>query len=209
MLKNMKIGRKLALGFALVLSLMAVVSTAGYWGLETVAALARDILTVRSQLVEHSQRARADTLGLRRFEKDYFLNIGDREKEAEYLGKWKDQKQRLLGQLDTLEKLVQTDADRDVLRRGLAASEVVAASAGRAAKELPAAARGLAERHAERLRPLRAKARAALELIRSRRAEEIDARDLYDEPDAATEQAERDDRDWQTQMDLLSMRLSD
>src|SRR3974390_1314462 len=82
--------------------------------------------------------------------------------------------------------------DRDVLRRGLAASQVVAASAGRAAKELPAAARGLAERHAERLRPLRAKARAALELIRSRRAEEIDARDLYDEPDAATEQAERD-----------------
>ena len=99
--------------------------------------------------------------------------------------------------------------DRDVLRRGLAASEVVAASAGRAAKELPAAARGLAERQAERLRPLRAKARAALEHIRSRPAEEIDSRDLYDEPDGATEQAERDDRDWRTQMDLLSTRLSD
>ena len=99
--------------------------------------------------------------------------------------------------------------DRDVLRRGLAASEVVAASAGRGAKELPPAARGLAERCAETLRPLRPKARAALDHIRSRPAEEIDTRDLYDEPDGATEQADRDDRDWRTEMDLLSMRLSD
>jgi hypothetical protein len=99
--------------------------------------------------------------------------------------------------------------DRDVLRRALAASEVVAASGGKAAEELPAAARSLAERCADRLRPLRAKARGALERIRSRPAGEIDARDVYDEPDGATEQAERDDRDWRTQMDLLSMRLSD
>jgi hypothetical protein len=99
--------------------------------------------------------------------------------------------------------------DKDVLRRALAASEVVAASAGKAAEELPAAARSLAERCADRLRPLRAKARGALERIRSRPAGEIDARDVYDEPDGATEQAERDDRDWRTQMDLLSLRLSD
>jgi len=99
--------------------------------------------------------------------------------------------------------------DPGILRRGLAASEVVAASAGRAAEELPAAARSLAERCADRLRPLRAKARHALEHIRARPEQEIDARDLYDEPDGATESAEREDRDWRTQMDLLSMRLSD
>jgi hypothetical protein len=99
--------------------------------------------------------------------------------------------------------------DPGVLRRGLAASEVVAASTGRPAEKLPDAARGLAERCGEELRSLREKARTALERIRGRPAEEIDARDLYDEPDGATEQAERDDRDWRTDMDLLSMRLSD
>jgi len=99
--------------------------------------------------------------------------------------------------------------DPGVLRRGLAASEVVAASVGRPAEELPDAARGLAERCADALRPLREKARRALERIRTRPTEEIDPRDLYDEPDGATEHAERDDRDWRTQMDLLSMRLSD
>ena len=117
MLKNIKIARKLALGFGLVLSLMGVVSGAGYWGLETVAGLAREILSVRSPLVEHSQRARANTLGLRRFEKDYFLNIGAPEKQADYLAKWKDQRQRLVERLDVLDKLAQNDADRDTVRR--------------------------------------------------------------------------------------------
>jgi len=99
--------------------------------------------------------------------------------------------------------------DPGVLRRGLAASEVVAASAGQPAKELPEAARSLAERCGDTLRSLRGKARTALERIRARPPDEIDARDLYDEPDGATEQAARDDREWRTQMDLLTMRLSD
>ncbi len=116
MLKDMKIGKRLALAFGLVLALMGCVSFAGYWGLETVAGLAREILTESSPLVEHSQRARANTLGLRRFEKDYFLNIGSPEKEADYLAKWKDQKKRLDERLDELEKLAQSDADRDTVR---------------------------------------------------------------------------------------------
>jgi methyl-accepting chemotaxis protein len=115
MLNDMKIGKRLALAFGLVLTLMGIVSAAGYWGLETVTDLARDILKVRSPLVEHSQRARAHTLGLRRFEKDYFLNIGAPEKQAEYLVKWKDQKKRLEEQLDDLQKLAQTDVDRDTI----------------------------------------------------------------------------------------------
>jgi len=81
MLKDMKIGKRLALAFGLVLALMGTVSAAGYWGLETVAGLAREILKVSSPLVEHSQRARANTLGLRRYEKDYFLNIGRRRRK--------------------------------------------------------------------------------------------------------------------------------
>jgi methyl-accepting chemotaxis protein len=116
MLKDMRIGRRLGLAFGLVLALMGTVSAAGYWGLETVAGLAREILNVSSPLVEHSQRARANTLGLRRFEKDYFLNIGSAEKEADYLAKWKDQMKRLDERLDELEKLTQADADRDTVR---------------------------------------------------------------------------------------------
>jgi methyl-accepting chemotaxis protein len=81
-----------------------------------VAGLAHEILKVSSPLVEHSERARATTLGLRRFEKDYFLNIGSPDKEADYLAKWKDQKKRLEERLDELERLAQSESDREIVR---------------------------------------------------------------------------------------------
>jgi len=97
----------------------------------------------------------------------------------------------------------------ETARQALAASEVVAASIGRPSSALPASAHGLANRCAEVLRPLRARARAAVERIRSERGPTTDARDLYDEPDGWSEHADADARDWRTEMDLLSMRLAD
>ena len=69
-MKNLKIGKRLTLAFGLVLGLMALVAAAGYWGLTSTGALASRIVTVDSPLVEHSQRARANTLGLRRYRQD-------------------------------------------------------------------------------------------------------------------------------------------
>jgi CHASE3 domain sensor protein len=112
--KNLKIGKRLTLAFGFVLGMMALVAAAGYWGLQSTGALATRIVTVDSPLVEHSQRARANTLGLRRYEKDYFLNIGSAEKEADYLAKWDEQFKRLDERLDILETLA-TGEDKDTL----------------------------------------------------------------------------------------------
>ncbi len=116
MLKHMRIGKRLTLGFGLVLVMMALVASAGYWGLESTATLALRILNVDSPLVEHSQRARANTLGMRRFEKDYFLNIGSPEKEAEYLAKWEDQRKRLEERLAQLDGIVTDDVGKETIR---------------------------------------------------------------------------------------------
>jgi methyl-accepting chemotaxis protein len=116
MLKDVKIGKRLALGFGLVLVLMGGVSAAAYWGIETTEGLAREVLTVESPLVEHSQMARAHTLALRRFEKDYFLNIGSPDEEAAYLAKWKEQREALDQQLGELEKLTREPADLESIR---------------------------------------------------------------------------------------------
>ena len=96
----------------------------------------------------------------------------------------------------------------ETARAGLAASEVVAASLGAPAPGLPAPARTLAERCAPRLRALRDRARAAVERIHHG-PPSGDPSDLWDEPDAATEQADADARDWRTEMDLLTRRLAD
>lgn len=111
-MKNLKIGTRLALAFGLVLGLMALVVAIGYLGLQSAGELATRIVAIDSPLVEHSQAARADTLGLRRYEKDYFLNLGSAEKKAEYLAKWEEQLKRLRGRLDSLESLTARPDDR-------------------------------------------------------------------------------------------------
>ena len=116
MLKDVKIGRRLALAFGSVLLLTGAVCAASYWGLQTMDTMAREVLKVAYPLVAQSQQARASTLALRRFEKDGFLNIGNAEKEAEYLDKWTEQKQGLDESLAALDKLVQNDTDRETVR---------------------------------------------------------------------------------------------
>jgi methyl-accepting chemotaxis protein len=116
MLKHMRIGNRLSLGFGLVLTMMALVAAAGYWGLRSSSELTTRIVKVDSPLVEHSQRARANTLGLRRFEKDYLLNMGARDKQTDYMTKWEDQRQRLEERLAQLESLVTVDEDRETVR---------------------------------------------------------------------------------------------
>ena len=116
MLKNLTIGRRLGAAFATLGLLTAGVAGAGYWGTREAADMARDVITVESPLVEHSQRARANTLGLRRFEKDVFLNIAAPEKVAEYAEKWKDQKARLDERLAVLETLETVPEEKDALK---------------------------------------------------------------------------------------------
>jgi len=115
MLKNLPIGKRLGLAFGTLLTLMLGVAGAGYWGLHDTARLARQVLDLDSPLVEQSQRARANTLGLRRFEKDVFLNIATPAKVDEYVDKWTDQQRRLGERLQELDHLLAGSPDRDVV----------------------------------------------------------------------------------------------
>ena len=104
MFKHLTIGKRLSFAFAGVLCFVILVAVAGFWGLGRAVQTTLGILSGEAKLVEHSLEARASTLGLRRFEKDYFLNIGEKQKEAEYMEKWTKQRERLVEHLDVLEK---------------------------------------------------------------------------------------------------------
>jgi len=116
MLKNMTIGKRLALGFGLLLALVALVAGSGYRSTRLASSLAMRVLKVESPLVEHSQRVRANTLGMRRFEKDVFLNMATPEKVAEYVTKWKDQRDRMLERIAVLDSLETEDSGKAVIR---------------------------------------------------------------------------------------------
>jgi methyl-accepting chemotaxis protein len=116
MLKNMMIGKRLGLAFGLLLALMLGMAAVGYVGTRSATAVAMRILKIESPLVEHSQRARANTLGLRRFEKDVFLNIGNAEKVADYAAKWTTERGKLEARLATLDSLEADPAGQRIIQ---------------------------------------------------------------------------------------------
>jgi methyl-accepting chemotaxis protein len=123
----MAIGKRMALAFGLVLASMIAVAIVGYWGLSVTAALARRLITVDAALVGHSQRALTSTLGMRRYEKDLYLNIGDLAKVTDYAGKWTIEHDRLVDELEALDRLATSDEDHAAvasMRKDLAPYEV-------------------------------------------------------------------------------------
>ncbi|MBI5740183.1 MAG: MCP four helix bundle domain-containing protein [Nitrospirae bacterium] len=117
MLKNMKIGTRLMLGFGMVLALLLIIGGSGYWGVNSLEDETINMLRGEAQIAQHSARARANILGMRRYEKDTFLNIGSREKEAEYLGKWKEQYDHMSARLSDLEKVALHQDDKDAVKQ--------------------------------------------------------------------------------------------
>jgi len=104
MLQNMKIGKRLMAGFALLVVLMFCLSGLAWWGVASISGTTLHILHGDAHIAEHSARARANVLGLRRFEKDVFLNIENSDKVSNYLKEWQDEHNSLHARLDDLEK---------------------------------------------------------------------------------------------------------
>jgi len=124
MFRNLKIGTRLILAFGLLLLFMAAAAGAGYWGMGAIGNETLDMLRTDAKLERASGRAQVSTLELRRFEKDTFLNLADRQTMDDYLTKWNDQRQHLANHLDDIEKYSVRKEDKD--RVALMRSEVAA-----------------------------------------------------------------------------------
>ncbi len=127
-MKNLRMGVRLGLAFFIMLLIVGAVATSGYWGMQTVAQVTHEMLAGDAKMSHFADGAHAKVLGLRRFEKDYFLNLGDAEKDLEYLGKWKTEHDALLGELRELARLADDDADKKAIE--VANRELEAYSAG-------------------------------------------------------------------------------
>jgi len=115
--RDMKIGTRLMGGFGLVLLVLLVVGGAGYWGVRTVADKTTNMLRTDATISEHASRARANIVGLRRYEKDIFLNVGNKEKEGTYIKDWKEQQEHLALRLADLEKAVYLPEEKDMVAK--------------------------------------------------------------------------------------------
>jgi methyl-accepting chemotaxis protein len=126
MLKNMNIGMRLSLGFGIIVVLLVGIVITGYWGVNSMSDSTVKMIQGDATISEHASRARANVNAMRRFEKDLFLNIGDKVKEDDYLKKWTEQHDHLTKRLDDLDKVVTDSHEKDevkTMRSELAAYE--------------------------------------------------------------------------------------
>src|SRR5437868_2570667 len=114
MFSRFKIGTRIAGGFAAVVVLLLVVAALGLWGNSQMAASEANL-----QLQSRAQKAESLALELRRFEKDYLLNMGDAGKQTEYADKWKAQAVAMRAELAALAGMVE-GKDRDTVTQMIA-----------------------------------------------------------------------------------------
>jgi methyl-accepting chemotaxis protein len=112
MLKNMSVGKRLAIGFGLIVAILISMALSGYLGLEAITRETLRVLNGDAKVVTLSARVKATTLELRRFEKDTELNMDDPQVRMDYVSKWRAQQQKLHDVLSELDKFQLSAEDK-------------------------------------------------------------------------------------------------
>lgn len=115
MLKDMKIGKRLGLGFGVMLCLILVVGITGYWGVNRSTSATIQMLKGDAAVANNAERLRANVVGIRRYEKDIFLNIANKAKVEEYNLKHKEQDDHAEKRIETLDKVITVAKEKEEL----------------------------------------------------------------------------------------------
>jgi methyl-accepting chemotaxis protein len=115
MLKNLTVGRRLALGFGLVLFLLLVVAIGGYVGLSSTSRAIDDVAT-NTTLAGKSQETILALTNMRRYAYNVAIEIGSTKSVTEYINLVKEQRQTFRSRLDEIEALDQATRTRERVR---------------------------------------------------------------------------------------------
>jgi methyl-accepting chemotaxis protein len=110
-LKTMNIGQRLGLGFGVIITLLLIVVATAWSSLSAYG----ELMEGEIRLAQSAERARANVNGMRRFEKDVYLNVTDKAKVAEYEVKWREQHDHLVARLSDVDRFASGEADRQAV----------------------------------------------------------------------------------------------
>jgi methyl-accepting chemotaxis protein len=110
-LRGLNIGQRLGAGFGILVVLLLVVVATAWSSLSAYG----ELLEGEIRVAQNAERARANVNAMRRFEKDSYLNVGDKVKEAEYEVKWREQHDHLVSRLAEIDRYAVGDADRQAV----------------------------------------------------------------------------------------------
>nr|WP_320116633.1 methyl-accepting chemotaxis protein [uncultured Desulfuromonas sp.] len=104
-LNNLPVWIRLSGSFGALLLLLLIAGGTGIWGSTSLSEQIITTLRTDGNIAEHIASASSQALGLRRFEKDIFLNIDNSEKIAGYFGKWQKEYSKLSESIAALKKV--------------------------------------------------------------------------------------------------------
>lgn len=115
MLKNIKIGTRLLMMACLALVMMVVIGGAGYWGISHLEEQIIEVINLDAAQVENGQQARANALGMRRFEKDIFFAADDPSQVESIYLQWKAEQVSFYENIEILKSIARNDHERSRL----------------------------------------------------------------------------------------------
>ena len=115
-LNDINIGKRLGMGFGLVVLLVIGLGGAGYWGISSISGATAELLGHEVKMVEYANELGIAINELRRFEKDAFINIEAADKVAEYVKKWQEKRDDAAGLMVALKKKADTPADLQTVK---------------------------------------------------------------------------------------------
>jgi methyl-accepting chemotaxis protein len=115
MFKNMKLGQRLTVTFAIFILLTITIAGFSFWGMYQISNDTLTVLQVDAKMAGYAADIKSSSLNLRRFEKDVFLNIDSQEKLAEYIIKWESENKILIENLSQIENVVIDTEEKEIV----------------------------------------------------------------------------------------------
>jgi methyl-accepting chemotaxis protein len=127
MLKNLTVGKRLTLGFGMVLVLLLVVAIGGYTGLTSTTSALGAVAT-NTTLAGKSQETILALTNMRRYAYNVAIEIGNAKAMADYINNVKEERQAFRSRLDdieTLDKVTKTKERVKAWRKALGEYETI------------------------------------------------------------------------------------
>jgi len=115
-LSDLRIGKRLALGFGVLLMLLVCVAGVGYFGARQISSAMLDMLQTDARLQQDYMNAALYSLELRRYEKDTLFALDNPPEFPKALQNWKDVDERMHDRLNQIDQGLGNSEDRDTLQ---------------------------------------------------------------------------------------------